>query len=51
MIAVDIHMSVSNQRNSKTEQVSEFMPQHMKLDVQLITPENAGQFYFPESVY
>jgi ribose transport system substrate-binding protein len=51
MIAVGIHMCVSNLRDGKMEQVSEFMPQHMKLDVQLITPENAGQFYFPESVY
>ena len=25
--------------------------QHIKLDVQLITPENAEEFYFPDSVY
>jgi hypothetical protein len=27
------------------------MPRHLLLDVELITPENAKDFYFPDSVY
>jgi ribose transport system substrate-binding protein len=51
MIAVGIHMAVSNLRDGKEKQLSPFMPRHIKLDVDLVTPENARQFYFPESVY
>lgn len=51
MIAAGIHIAVSNLRDGKTKQVAEFMPKHMVIDVELITPENAGQYYFPESVY
>jgi ribose transport system substrate-binding protein len=28
-----------------------FMPKHVMIDVSLITPENAKDFYFPDSVY
>jgi hypothetical protein len=31
--------------------VNQFMPKHIVLDVELITPENAKNYYFPESVY
>lgn len=51
MIAVGIHMCVSNLRDGNVEAVSDFMPRHMKLDVELITPENAEEYYFPESIY
>jgi len=33
------------------EKIMEFMPKHLMIDVELITPENAKQYYFPESVY
>lgn len=51
MIATGIHMCVANLRDGKKDEVRKFMPRHMLLDVELITPENAKDFYFPDSVY
>jgi len=51
MIAVGIHMCVSNLRDGKLEAVRQFMPRHIKLDVDLITPDNAAEHYYPDSVY
>jgi ribose transport system substrate-binding protein len=51
MIAVGIHLCVSNLRDGKEETIRKFMPRHIKLDVDLITPENAEEYYFPDSVY
>jgi len=51
MIAAGIQTAVSVLRDGNRDQVMEFMPQHILLDVELVTPENARQFYFPDSVY
>jgi ribose transport system substrate-binding protein len=51
MIAAGIHTAVSVLRDGKKEQVMEFMPRHLLIDVELITPENAKAFYFPDAVY
>jgi ribose transport system substrate-binding protein len=51
MIAVGIHMCVSNLRDGKRAAVGEFMPKHIMLDVELITPANAKDYYFPDSVF
>ncbi len=51
MIATGIHMAVSNLRDGHREAVSQFMPRHLMIDVELITPENAKGYYFPDSVY
>lgn len=51
MIAAGIQMAVSVLRDGNREQVMQFMPQHLMIDVELITPENAKRYYFPESVY
>ncbi len=51
MIAVGIHMCVSNLRDGKAKQIGQFMPRHVKLDVELVTPQNAEDYYFPTSVY
>jgi ribose transport system substrate-binding protein len=51
MIAAGIHTAVSNLRDDKRKQISEFMPKHIMLDVELITPDNAKDYYFPNSVY
>ncbi|HEV7298093.1 MAG TPA: ABC transporter substrate-binding protein [Tepidisphaeraceae bacterium] len=51
MIAAGIHIAVSNLRDGKAKAIGEFMPRHMMIDVELITPENAEEHYFPESVY
>lgn len=51
MIATGIHMAASAMRDGKTEKVKEFLPKHLMIDVELVTPENAKQYYFAESVY
>lgn len=51
MIATGIHFAVSNLRDDHRAAVSKFMPKHLMLDVELITPENAKDYYFPDSVY
>ena len=51
MIAAGMHLCVSNLRDGKPERIAEFLPRHIKLDVTLVTPENAAQFHFPDSVY
>ena len=33
------------------EEAKKFVPKHVMIDVSLITPENAKQFYFPDSIY
>jgi ribose transport system substrate-binding protein len=51
MIAAGVHMAASALRDGKQDRVKQFMPKHMMIDVELVTPENAKQFYFPDSVY
>ena len=51
MIAAGIHTAVSVLRDGHRKEIMEFMPHHLMMDVELITPENAKQYYFPASVY
>jgi ribose transport system substrate-binding protein len=51
MIAAGVHLCASNLRDGKVKAINQFMPRHIVLDVELITPENAKNYYFPESVY
>lgn len=51
MIAAGIHTAASNLRDGKVKEVGKFMPKHLMIDVELVTPENAKDFYFPDSVY
>ncbi len=51
MIAAGIHECVSVLRDGNRAKVMEFMPRHLMIDVELITPENAKNYYFPDSVY
>jgi ribose transport system substrate-binding protein len=51
MIAAGIHTAVSVLRDGKKEQIMEFMPRHLMIDVEMITPENAHQYYFKDAVY
>lgn len=51
MIAAGIHTAVSVLRDGNKDKVMQFMPRHLMIDVELITPENAKRYYFPESVY
>ncbi len=51
MIAAGIHTAASNLRDGRQKLIGQFQPKHVTLDVELVTPENAKQFYFPDSVY
>jgi ribose transport system substrate-binding protein len=51
MIAAGIHTAASALRDGNKDKIAEFMPRHLKMDVELVTPENAKAFYFPDSVY
>lgn len=51
MIAQGMHWAVSNLRDGMTTRLDRFMPKHIKIVVELVTPENAAQFYFPDSPY
>lgn len=50
MIAVGI-MQAAGVLEIGKDQAKKFMPRHVKLDVELITPDNAQDFYFPDSIY
>lgn len=51
MIATGIHLAVAALRDGQSKKVAEFFPRHVVLDCDLITPENAKNYYFPDSVY
>jgi ribose transport system substrate-binding protein len=51
MIAAGIHTAHSVLTSGDAKRVMEFMPKHIMLDVELITRENAKEYYFPDSVY
>lgn len=51
MIAIGIYQAVSMLRDGKLDKVKQFMPKHMMIDVELITPENAKEYHFPDSVF
>lgn len=51
MIAAGIQTAVAALQGGNVDKVKQFMPRHMKIDVELVTPENAKDFYFPDSVY
>jgi ribose transport system substrate-binding protein len=51
MIATGIFLAVSNLRDGNLDKINPFMPKHVKIDVELITPENASKYYFPDSPF
>ncbi len=51
MIATGIHLAVASLRDGNVDRVKEFMPKHLIMDVEMVTPENAKNYYFPNSVY
>ena len=51
MIATGMHMAVSALQGGKLDKVKQYLPKHLKIDVELITKENAKDHYFPDSVY
>lgn len=51
MIAAGMHLAVSALQGGKLTEVKQFLPRHIKIDVDLVEPANAAQYYFPNSVY
>lgn len=51
MIAAGMEIASSVLTSANPKQVMRYIPQHLMIDVDLVTPENAQRFYFPESVY
>lgn len=51
MIAVGVHKAVSILRDGKRDEIMKFMPKHMMIDCELILPENAKDYYFPDSIF
>lgn len=51
MIAVGMHEAANMLRGGKLAKIKQFMPRHILIDVEMITPENAKNYYFPDSVF
>jgi ribose transport system substrate-binding protein len=51
MIATGMEMAAAVLRDGNKAAKLQYMPRHLMIDVDLVTPENAKQFYFPKSVY
>ncbi len=50
MIAVGIQQAVGILKGGR-EKALQFMPKHMMIDVEMILPNNAKNYYFPDSVF
>ncbi len=50
MIALGVQTAASMLRVGKDD-AKQFMPRHLMIDVELITPANAKDYYFPDSIY
>jgi ribose transport system substrate-binding protein len=51
MIAAGVQLAAATLRDGHRKVEAAFMPRHLMIDVELITPENAQSYYFPQSVY
>jgi ribose transport system substrate-binding protein len=51
MIGAAIHLAASELRDGKAKELAPMMPRHLVLDVDVVTPDNARDYYFPDSVY
>lgn len=51
MIATGMEMASSVLKGGKKKEKLQYMPRHLMIDVDLVTPVNAKDFYFPASVY
>jgi ribose transport system substrate-binding protein len=51
MVAQAIQSAVSLLRDGKKDQIMKFTPKHMMIDVEVIQPDNAKDFYFPDSIF
>ena len=51
MIATGMELAAGVLIGGKRQEKMRYMPQHLMIDVDLVTPENAAKYYFPSSVY
>lgn len=51
MIATGMELAATVLKDGKKAEKLQYMPKHLMIDVDLVTPENAKQYYFPKSVY
>ena len=51
MIAMGMHLAVGALRDGKQKERAQFTPRHLLLDIEVVTPENAKDFYYPDSIY
>ncbi|MBS1714988.1 MAG: ABC transporter substrate-binding protein [Armatimonadetes bacterium] len=51
MIATGMSIAVSALNGGNLDKKRPFLPRHLMLDVELVTPDNAKNYYFPDSVY
>ena len=51
MIATGMEMAAGVLKGGKKKEKLQYMPRHLMIDVDLVTPANAKDFYFPSSVY
>jgi ribose transport system substrate-binding protein len=51
MIGAGIHLAASSLRDGKRTELAPMLPKHLVLDVDVVTPDNAKDYYFPDSVY
>lgn len=51
MIATGMTLAVASLQDGNLAKKKQYLPRHLMLDVDIITPENAKDYYFPDSVY
>jgi ribose transport system substrate-binding protein len=51
IMGTGVHLAASSVRDGKLKDVEPFLPSHLTLDVDVITRQNAKQFYFPDAAY
>ena len=51
MIAMGMEMASTVLVGGKKDEKLKYMPRHLMIDVDLITPENAKRYYFADSIY
>lgn len=51
MIATGMTIAVASLQDGNVAKKKQYLPKHLMMDVEVITPENAKDFYFPDSVY
>ncbi len=51
MIATGMELASSVLIGGKRAEKLQYIPKHLMIDVDLVTPENAKQYYFAKSIY